>query len=136
MLNDTYRKIGERVKCYRLNRGLSQGELAEGICSRQTISLLENGQHFPAVDFMRKIADRLSVPLYEVMVDESRELEAKVQLDIIKVYVETADYAYALPLIEELGQQEELLEYQRRELVLCQAECMMRMERLIKRLNF
>lgn len=127
MLNDTYRKVGERVKCHRLNRGLSQGELAEGICSRQTISLLENGQHFPAVEFMKRIADRLSVPLYEVMVDESRELEAKVQLDIIKVYVETADYAYALPLIEELGGQRELLEYQRRELALCQAECMMRM---------
>lgn len=126
MVNDIYRKIGERVKHHRLNRGLSQGELAEGICSRQTISLLENGQHFPAVDFMKKIADRLSVPLFEIMVDESKELEAKVQLDIIKVYVETADYTNAVPLIETLGQREELLEYQRRELILCHAECLMR----------
>ncbi|MGZ4112990.1 MAG: helix-turn-helix domain-containing protein, partial [Tumebacillaceae bacterium] len=47
-MNEAYAKIGQRVKSFRKERGFSQDELAEGICSRQTISLLENGQHFPS----------------------------------------------------------------------------------------
>ena len=75
---------------------------------------------------MKQIAAKLSVPFHEIMVDEAKELEAKVQLDIIKVYVETGDYANAVPLIEELEGLEDLLEYQRRELVLSKAECLLR----------
>ncbi|MFD2169779.1 helix-turn-helix domain-containing protein [Tumebacillus lipolyticus] len=125
-MNHSYMDIGQRVKTYRLNRGLSQDELAEGICSRQTISLLENGQHLPSAEFMKKIAVKLGISFHEIMVDQVNNLEAKVQLDIIKVYVETADYANALPLIEECEDREDLLEFQRRELVLLKAECLTR----------
>lgn len=124
--SETYAKIGQRVKKYRTERGMSQDQLAEGICSRQTIGFLEHGRHLPSVDFLQKIADRLSIPLHEIMVDETKELEAKVQLDIVKVYIERMEYNEAVVLIEELEQREDLLEYQRRELTLCRAECLMR----------
>lgn len=135
-LNHSYMDIGQRVKTYRLNRGLSQDELSEGICSRQTISLLENGQHLPSAEFMKKIAVKLGVSLHEIMVDQVNELEAKVQLDIIKVYVEMNDYANAFPLIEELDGREDLLEYQRRELVLCRAECLLRTGKVEEAIEF
>jgi HTH-type transcriptional regulator, quorum sensing regulator NprR len=125
MMNDAYEKIGQRVKAFRKERGFSQDELAEGICSRQTISLLENGQHFPSAEFMQKIAERLGVPFHEIMVDETSELEVKVQMDIIKVYIETRDFQNALELIDQLEQVEDVLEYQKREMVLCRAECLM-----------
>lgn len=126
MLTSTYTTIGQRIKKYRIERGMSQDQLAEGICSRQTIGFLEHGRHLPSVDFLQKIADRLSIPFHEIMVDETKELEAKVQLDIIKVYIERGDYQQAFPLLEDLLQQKDILEYQRRELLLCQAECLMR----------
>ncbi|MGZ4163910.1 MAG: helix-turn-helix domain-containing protein, partial [Tumebacillaceae bacterium] len=125
-MNEAYAKIGQRVKSFRKECGLSQDELAEGICSRQTISLLENGQHFPSVEFMQKIAARLAIPLAEIMVDEVTELELKVQLDLIKIYVEIGDYKSAYELAEELEKCEELLEYQMRELILYKADCLMR----------
>ncbi|MGZ4134038.1 MAG: tetratricopeptide repeat protein, partial [Tumebacillaceae bacterium] len=125
-MNDICKKIGERVKHYRINRGMSQDQLADGICSRQTISLLENGQHFPSADFMKQIAVKLGVPFHEIMINEVKELDAKVQIDISKVYVEIEDYANAFLLIEELEVREDLLEYQRRELVLLKAECLLR----------
>ncbi|WP_172844392.1 tetratricopeptide repeat protein [Tumebacillus algifaecis] len=125
-MNHSYKDIGQRVKAYRLNRGFSQDELAEGICSRQTISFLENGQHLPSTEFMKKIAAKLGISLHEIMVDQVNNLGAKVQLDIIKVYIETADYVNAYPLIEECECRDDLLEYQRRELVLCRAECLIR----------
>ncbi|MFD2170161.1 helix-turn-helix domain-containing protein [Tumebacillus lipolyticus] len=125
-MNEAYKKIGERIKHHRLNRKLSQDELAEGICSRQTISLLENGQHLPSTEFMKKFATKLGIPLHEILVDDTKELEVKVQLDIIKVYVETENYISAIPLIEELDQLKDLLEYQRRDLILFYSECLMR----------
>lgn len=124
--SETYAKIGQRVKKYRTERGMSQDQLAEGICSRQTIGFLEHGRHLPSVDFLQKIADRLSIPLHEIMVDETKELEAKVQLDIVKVYIERGEYKEVFPLIEGLEQREDLLEYQKREVTLCRAECLMR----------
>ena len=129
MMNATYKKIGERVKHFRINRKMSQEQLAEGICSRQTISILENGQHFPSTDIMKQIAEKLSVPFHEIMVDEAKDLKAKVQLDLIKLYVETGDYANAFPLIEELEVHSELLSYQSRDLIFYKAECLMRLGR-------
>ena len=126
MESEIIKRIGGRVRSLRLNRGLSQDELSDGICSRQTISLLENGQHLPLVEFMQKIAERLSIPLYEIMVEETKELEAKIQLDVIRVYIETGDFNNALPLIQELQKQEEVLDYQRREVSICHAECLIR----------
>ncbi|MGZ4106672.1 MAG: hypothetical protein ACXVO1_04915, partial [Tumebacillaceae bacterium] len=46
----------------------------------------------------------------------------KVQLDLIKIYVEIGDYKSAYELAEELEKCEELLEYQMRELILYKAE--------------
>ncbi|ARU63099.1 hypothetical protein CBW65_20540 [Tumebacillus avium] len=126
MLTDTYARIGQRVKAYRKERDLSQDELADGICSRQTISLLENGQHFPSVDFMQKIAERLSIPLHEIMVDAAKELDVKVQLEIMQVYIERGEYSEAFSIFDELESRDDLLIYQKRELALLQAECLMR----------
>jgi transcriptional regulator with XRE-family HTH domain len=126
LLTDTYVKIGHRVKAFRKEKGYSQDELAAGICSRQTVSLLENGQHVPSVDIIQKIADRLGIPLHEIVVDEVRGLEAKVQLEIAQVYTERGEYADAFPLLEELERREDLLEFVRRDLMICQAECLMR----------
>lgn len=130
-MNDSYRRIiGARIKSARQNRKLSQEDLAEGVCSRQTISLLENGQHLPSTEFLKKISDKLEIPFHEMLGVEIQEFEAKIQLDILKIYVETEDYASASSLIEQLELREDLLEYQRRELMLFHAECLMRTKRV------
>lgn len=125
MKNESYKLIGERVRGYRLNRGFSQDELADGICSRQTISFLENGQHLPSPELLKKVADKLGVPFHEIMADHVEVLSAKIQLEIINIYIERQEYQKALDLIHILQNSKELLEYQKRELELVKVDCLL-----------
>jgi HTH-type transcriptional regulator, quorum sensing regulator NprR len=126
MVSSRYSEVGKRVRSYRKQKGLSQDELAEGICSRQTVSILENGVHFPSIEIMQSIADKLGVPLQEIVIDQEEELHIKIKVDMIKVYVERGDYPDAIPLAEETLKCDDLLEYQRREVLICLAECFIR----------
>lgn len=123
---DQHATIGQRVKKQRKDRGMSQMELAEGICSSSTVSLLETDQHVPSADILQKIAEKLGVPIQEIVQGSERDLNIALQLDIIEILVEAEQFEEALPLIHELEQQEGIVEYQRRNLVLLHAECLMR----------
>ncbi|MGG0756077.1 tetratricopeptide repeat protein [Brevibacillus laterosporus] len=61
--------IGEKVKKYRLSLNLTQGELAEGICSRSYICQVEKGNALPVPDILVKIAERLQVSVVEICSD-------------------------------------------------------------------
>lgn len=125
--NETNKTVGQRIKEYRKNRGMSQDELSEGICSRQTISLLENDLHTPSVAIIDKLAERLGRTLQEILHDEVLSLETKLKVDLIQVYVEKGEYAAALSLIRQVELMEDMLEYQRRSIVLFKAECFTRL---------
>jgi transcriptional regulator with XRE-family HTH domain len=118
--------IGEKVKRYRKDRGFSQDELADGICSRQTISLLENGIHVPSADILTKISERLGIPLAEIVKTREQSLNEKLQVDILKAYVSASEYAPAMELISELETRKDLPDFLRREVLLCKAECLLR----------
>lgn len=118
--------IGQRVKRHRTERGLSQMELAEGICSHQTVSLLETDKHTPSVQIMRRLAEKLEIPLHEMMCDRERELEVKLQVEILKVYVEQSEYDRGLLLLDELEQRQDLTDYHKTQLLLLRSECWMR----------
>jgi transcriptional regulator with XRE-family HTH domain len=121
--------IGQRLKRYRTQRGMSQVELADGICSHQTVSLLEKDKHTPSAEILRRLAEKLEIPLYEIMRDRERELEAKLQVEILRVYTEQKEYERALVLVAELEARPDLAEYQRTQLAMLRAECWMRTDR-------
>lgn len=54
-------EFGRRLRHARLDRGLSQNALAEGICSASAISRWEAGVHFPPEDAIRSLANRLGI---------------------------------------------------------------------------
>lgn len=120
--------IGQQVRRLRKERGLSQSQLAAGICSFQTISALETDKHLPSIEIMQKIAARLCIPLHEIMLSPNGDLTVKVQLDIIQTYLEVEQYEQALALVEQVEATEQLVEYQRRELLLAKADCLMHQE--------
>src|SRR3569833_1538260 len=103
--------VGAKVKIRRKEQGLSQDELADGICSRQTISLLENEQHIPSAWILQKIAEKLGIPLPEILSSQEKFLEIKLQVDVLKAYVASANYDHALELIQSLERNEQLLEH-------------------------
>lgn len=54
--------IGEYIKCRRLEMGLTQEQLCEGICEPITISRLENGKQTPSRNRIKAILQRLGLP--------------------------------------------------------------------------
>lgn len=63
-MNDTI-TIGEIIKHYRTEKGLSQQELAEGICTKKYISMLEHNKNIPTLDIINQLSQRLQINLYE-----------------------------------------------------------------------
>lgn len=125
MLLDSTLTIGQRFKHIRTEKGFSQAELAEGVCSKSVVSHLENDRDYPSANMLGKLADKLGVPLREIMGMQEKQMEAGFQIEIVRIYIEKADYNHALELINELDQRKDLLEHQRIELVSCRANCLL-----------
>jgi len=53
--------IGDLVKNRRLELGLTQSQVAEGICSRETINQLENNKTIPRLFVVDKVLDKLAI---------------------------------------------------------------------------
>ncbi|HEV3123063.1 MAG TPA: tetratricopeptide repeat protein [Candidatus Dormibacteraeota bacterium] len=60
-------QVGERIRRLRLQRGMSQSELAGGRLTKGFISQVESGRSHPSADSLRFIASRLAVPLTALM---------------------------------------------------------------------
>ena len=56
-------RLGNRFKDIRKGKGLSQKELADGICEQSQISKIERGGYMPSAYLLYQLAQRLEVPL-------------------------------------------------------------------------
>lgn len=76
--------IGEAIKRRRLELGLTQEKLCEGICEPITISRLENGRQSPSRNLVNALLERLDMPSdrYYALVSkdelETEDLQAKI----------------------------------------------------------
>ncbi len=73
-------KIGTSIRAYRLQKGLSQGDIEKktGLL-RCYLSRVENGHTVPSLDTLSKIAQALDLPITRFFADESksRNLDTK-----------------------------------------------------------
>lgn len=60
-------KIGEEIKKIRLEKGLTQAEVAENICTQATVSNLENKGGIPSFSILLKLADKLDMELSNIV---------------------------------------------------------------------
>lgn len=65
MFNDMI-NLGEKVKKIRLEKGLTQAELAEGICTQASISNLEKNASVPSLLILLEISNRLNIEFSEL----------------------------------------------------------------------
>jgi transcriptional regulator with XRE-family HTH domain len=65
-------KIGTTIRAYRLQRGLSQGDIEKktGLL-RCYLSRVENGHTVPSLDTLSKIAQALDLPIAQFFADDS-----------------------------------------------------------------
>lgn len=65
MFNDMI-NLGEKIKKIRLEKGLTQAELAEGICTQASISNLEKNASVPSLLILLEIGNRLNIEFSEL----------------------------------------------------------------------
>lgn len=77
--------LGERLKESRLNKGYSQGDVAEHLhISRQSISKWENGNSYPDLDNLVKLSMYYEVSIDELL-KENQELKKKIKDNELKI---------------------------------------------------
>ncbi len=96
--------IGKFIKKRRTEMGITQHDLAEGICSAVTLSRIESGENPPTQKHIRALLQRLGysdAPLM-FMTDQAEADIARLQYEIVSVLT-LRDYNKAEPMIESLG---------------------------------
>lgn len=66
-------RVGERIRRARLHRNLTQGELAKGMFSVSYVSAVERGQIHPSLGAIERLAERLQVPISDLLSEASGE---------------------------------------------------------------
>ncbi|MDT3393066.1 helix-turn-helix domain-containing protein [Latilactobacillus curvatus] len=96
--------IGEIVSFYRKYQNLTQSELAEGICTQGTISLIEKGLRIPSVELVTMISTKLGISL-DVFESNNfyapQERYVTMLLNQLESLVNCRDYAKMSPLLTE-----------------------------------
>ena len=74
--------VGQRIRSRRLELGLSQAEIAEGMLSPSYVSLVESGRRQPAASALAHIAERLNIDVEYLRdgVDASVRTKARLEL--------------------------------------------------------
>jgi transcriptional regulator with XRE-family HTH domain len=70
----TQMNIGETIRSFRLQRGMSQGDIEKrtGLL-RCYLSRVENGHTIPSLDTLAKIAGAMELPLAQFFADQARD---------------------------------------------------------------
>lgn len=89
--------LGERLKTSRINKGYSQGDVAEHLkISRQSISKWENGNSYPDLDNLVKLSEYYEVSTDELL-KENQELKKKIKKNELKIeeYYQKLNFIHA-----------------------------------------
>lgn len=81
-IEERNRLIGENLRKYRLLKGLTQDELAEGLCSVSQLSKVENGKTYLKRTILKEMANRLGVTVERIESQDAllEELSETLQL--------------------------------------------------------
>lgn len=95
--------LGDYIRQKRIERGLSQQELCEGICDHGTLSRLENGRQTPSRNRIIALLQRLGLPddRYFALLSREEEKIAGLQEKILSCNVHQ-EQEQGLKLLEEL----------------------------------
>ena len=59
--------ISNLIKTYRKKKGITQSELARGICTQAIISKIENSETTPSMEIFFLLCERLEIPTNEIL---------------------------------------------------------------------
>ncbi|MFF2753523.1 helix-turn-helix domain-containing protein [Psychrobacillus sp. NPDC058041] len=93
--------LGLEISKLRTELGMSQKELAKNICTQSTISRIEAGEVYPAIDTLLKIAIKLQVPIeyFIEMLFHKNVLESESLIKDIEFHLKEHNYKKVISII-------------------------------------
>lgn len=101
-------KLGDKLKELRVNLGLRQEELAEGICTRSYISLIENNQMTPSNEVLTKLSKKLGYDLHNIKDTFHPSSPYQKKINQIESLLYNQDFKEAEQLFNEIPQDADL----------------------------
>ena len=94
--------LGLEISKLRTELGFSQKELAKDICTQSTISRIEAGEVYPAIDTLLKIALKLQVPIeyFIEMLFHKNVLESEELINDIDYHLKEHNYKKVISIID------------------------------------
>ena len=94
--------LGFEISKLRAEMGMSQKELAKDICTQSTISRIEAGEVYPAIDTLLKIALKLQVPVeyFIEMLFHKNVLESESIIKEIELHLKEHSYKKVVSIIK------------------------------------
>lgn len=102
-IEERNRLIGKNLRKYRLLKGMTQDELAEGLCSVSQLSKVENGKTYGNRTLLRQMAQRLGVSVERIEAVDPLLEEMTESLRLAKDATVTNNYPMALELVREVA---------------------------------
>jgi tetratricopeptide (TPR) repeat protein len=94
--------LGQRIRELRLKKGITQIDLAKGLCTPSMISQIESDRARPSYKILFAIAERLEVPLEKLLADVDLNLEYVSTYKMARAMVAAKEHSSAIPLLKEL----------------------------------
>ncbi|GBF10316.1 helix-turn-helix domain-containing protein [Tepidibacillus sp. HK-1] len=104
MISFSIERLGKGISQLRTSLGLSQAELAKGICTQAQISKIEKGQAIPSAETIYYISERLGVDVnyFFDMAKSSREDYVKEVMSQIRKAIRNRDYLEVMNTVLEV----------------------------------
>lgn len=85
------KKIGAKIREYRLKRGISRKVLSDGICDESTLFRIEKGLHEPRVSTLIRLCDKLGIPI-DLIFSSLESSEAKYIRRVKQIFRKHVDF--------------------------------------------
>jgi len=63
--------FGKQIKQLRIERKLTQKELAKDVCSQAELSKIENGKTIPTIDLVQRLSQKLHISMDQIFIDSN-----------------------------------------------------------------
>lgn len=93
-------ELGEKMRKARLEAGLTQRQLAEGIVTRNMLSQIENGSARPSMKTLAALAQRLEVPLGYFLEEAGTASPNQAVMESLRRLYDNGQYAEAALILE------------------------------------
>ncbi|ASS74250.1 hypothetical protein CIG75_04130 [Tumebacillus algifaecis] len=94
--------LGQKIKQMRLQKRMTQIDLAKKLCTPSMISQIESDRARPSYKILHGIADKLNVPLDRLLTDVDLNQEFISTYKLAKAMVSGQEYSSAIPYLEQL----------------------------------